>query len=465
VSGVGVLTFRAPGSDAERLLDNVIAEIEGRLRFILTEEGLEPVFGSEPFDPAERAIGSPALARLHLQHVIGRLPPVLVILLAGDVDAAVVAALVRYLDARVSPPLSVFLLAADEGGFAAHASALRASGELAALGRPHDSAVAAIRREDPRFAGFLSRVAGARSDGAGVRREAVFRDDLRRHHHLSVCPGGASQRSWRLEPLQALARHGITGSIVDREDVRRRASWLLGRGGDILDPRLLELQAACPRLGPGDLRDHAVALAIRDVADERLANTIALGSRLPSEAPPASVADILRAMRDPAGRVAVPIPTACDDDDAGALSQLLLQRASVTGPTGKFVDPAQRRAGHAATTVRIVGFAEGAWLLAPLSGSASLPPVDGVAVTALRIAFHLEESVAFVLESRAPAVVRGDAVSLPLGGAIPRWPADRAALIPGAHAERLASLLPACGFRVIAPSGPGSPSRRRKAAP
>jgi hypothetical protein len=460
VTAAGVLTFVPGGTDRDQRFRNDVAEIEGRLRFILTGKQLNPVFGGEPLHPGDRAITSPSLARLHLHHVVDGGACLLVLLLVGPVDPALVAAAVRYVDARVSPPLPLLLLAAAELGFAPHGPALAAAGELRAIGRDCEVHVAAIREDDPRFDDFYRRVDRTFEDAAAVRRDVRFRDDLRRHHHLSVCPRGGAPPSWRLPVLQALAAHGITASVADQDEVRANVRAILGSAGRLLDPRLVEARDRAGGLRPGDLVDHATALAVRDLAAERHASTVALGDRLPGGASPHAVAAILRSLRGPSGP-AIPVCTATGEDDAGAISQYLLQRASVDAAPGRFFDPQHVRPAHASATFAIRGLAGDHAILAVPPGGAGSELVAALGrepATAARLSFGAESALAAVLETRHPAEARGDELLLPLpttGQAVLHdWPGDRLALIPGRHEERLRALLAEARIAVTSPERP-----------
>lgn len=447
-----ILTLGPPGGAADAAFRNDVAEVEGRLRFILTGWHLAPVFGGEPCHPGDRLVTSLALGRLHLHHVVDAGACVLVLLLAGDVDARLAAEVVRYADARVRPPFPLFVLATREAGPGSKTSLLRVSGELRALGRAFDAADApAIREDDPAFHDWALRLESTRDAVRAVRRDLRFHDDLRRHHHLSVCPGGSSPASWRLPPMQALVRCGITASTAGTEEVERRARWLLGSGPTPLDPRLVEIREAGREGSPGTLAENAVALAIRDLADERLAFSVALGPVLPAAARPDRVAAILNLLRAPGGRLVMPLCAAAGDDDAGALSQHLLQRAALPPPDGRpFLDPARAPVTVVAATFRVDALEDGHVLLAPPDGAAgAMNALAGGEATAARLGFDAAAPFAACFEAGRVEVAGGRLrVPVPGGAAalLAGWPSDRLALVRGRCAGRLQALLDGIGI-------------------
>jgi hypothetical protein len=447
VSDIGVLTIVPGGTEKDQRFRNDVAEMEGRLRFILNGFGFNPVFGGEPMHPGDRVVSSLSLARLHLHHIVDAGASVLVLVLVGEVDADMTSAIVRYLDARVDPPPPIFLLGVEEMGFRPEPVVMRTSGELKALGRAHATGVGAVKKEDARFYAFFEGVEKARDDAVKVPREARFRDDLRRHHHLAVCPTSRAPLSWRLPPLHALAEHGITCGFVDPEEIRARVRWLLGAAIRPADPRLVEIMAKAPGVRPGDLATHAVAIAIRDLADEKLAFTVTLGTALPGAVSPERVASLLGAPEDPAGGVATPLCVSTQDDDAGAISQYLLQRASAGAVVQKYRDPQHVRPSDSAATFRIAGLTDGRVVLsipAALAGSALVRSLASGPVTGARVAFSSGSATAAVFESREPPAVQGSelhvALAAPASSLFAQWPTDRVALIPGRHADRLVSL-------------------------
>jgi hypothetical protein len=453
---VAILTLGSAGTGGDAAFRNDVAELEGRLRFIFTGWELAPVFGGEPCHPGDRVVTSLALGRLHLHHVVDAGACVLVALLAGDVDPRLLAEVVRYADARARPPFPLFVMAPGEIGPAARVSLLRAAGELRAIGREADVAfVPAIHEDDPAFHAWAGRVEASRDAARPSRgaRDVGFRDDLRRHHHLSVCPGNGAPPSWRLPPIHALAQCGITASVVDSQELERRARWLLGAGAAPLDPRL----AGKPGLhaGPGALAEGAVALAIRDLADERLAFSVALGPSLPSGASAERVALLLNHPRDAAGSLAMPLCAAPGDDDAGALTQHLLQRAALPPPDGRpFIDPARAPAAAVATTLRVEAIEDGHVVLGlpgGCDGNEVLSALAGASVTAARIGFGIGPPRAAWFEA-TPAQVAGGRVRVPVpgraDGLFQAWPADRAALVPARCGPRFEALLRGIGFEV-----------------
>src|SRR5262245_25285175 len=167
---VGILVVGPPRSFVDATLRNEVADLEGRLRFIMTGWALHPVFGGEPLHPDDRVIGSLALGRIHLHHLVEAEICVLLVFLVGAADASIAAGLVRYPAARVGPPLPLFVLGAADRP-AAFAATLRLSGELRAMRRPHEAACAAVREDDARFYAFSESVERARDSVRRIERD------------------------------------------------------------------------------------------------------------------------------------------------------------------------------------------------------------------------------------------------------------------------------------------------------
>lgn len=469
MSDVGILTFVPAGRDRDQGFRNDVAEIEGRLRFIFTGWHLNPVFGGEPFHPGDRAITSLALGRLHLHHVVDAGACVLLLLLVGDVDARMAAEVARYADARIRPAVPLFLLGVEEVG-GSLASALRVAGELRAMLRACDAAVAAIKEDDPGFHAFSKRIERSRDAVRSTRLDVRFQDDLRRHHHLSVCPGGSAPRSWQIPPLHALACAGITTGVVERDELERRTRWLIGAAAAPLDPRLVALRNRGATPTPGALSVHAAALAIRDLADERLATSVTLGGTLPAGASPEAVAAILNSLRDPSGRAATPLCVSTGDDEAAAITQHLLQRAALRAPEGQsFLDPGQVRPTAIAATFPIIAWGNGQARLAVspgIVGSEVFAALVGTSVTVARVGFGVGAPLVAILEPFGNSEVRDTELLLPtpdlVDEPLDQWPADRMTLIPGKHADRLEALVRGIGFEV---TKLGPPRRTSASAP
>jgi hypothetical protein len=269
--------------------------------------------------------------------------------------------------------------------------------------------------------------------------------------------------SWRLPAVAALKRCGITVSAVGADEVRRRVRWLLGTGPEPLDPRLADRPRGSVGSDPGALRDEAVALAIRDLADERLAFTVTLGSESLSGADSERVAAILGDLEDSAGRPAAPLSVSVGGDDAGALSQYLLQRATLEGEVRAFQDPQQRRPVHPARSFPILRlFEQSAALAVPeaLSQPGRFGSLADGPVTACRVSFGADGFSCALFESSGPPAVARSGISVPLPAAaeefVRRWPADRLTLVPGRHAERLVRLLRDSGFQAVSLAAAGT---------
>jgi hypothetical protein len=451
---VGILTFAGGPRAEDAAFRNDVAEIEGRLRFTYEGWHLHPVFGGEPFHPGDRAITSLRLGRLHVHHVIDAGACVLLLLLVGEVDARIVAEVVRYVDARMRPQVPLFVLGVDEAAAASSGAVLRVAGELRAIGRGHEAASAPVAEADPAFHAFSQRIEHARDAVRSARRDARFRDDLRRHHHLSICPGGTAPLSWRLPALQALAAAGITHGTAGLEEVARRARWILGAESAPLDPRLLARTPLKKPFGPGDLAERAVALAIRDLADERLASTLTLGPALPGAVSPARVAAWLDSLEGEDHAPASPLSTSTDDDDAAAITQFLLKRATLRlAPVVEFLDPQQLRPAALATTFAIAGWNEGRLRLrAPAGLRAPARQLAAVQVTAARVTFGVSGPAVMAFEGSTEPGVKEDELVLacpaPADRLLEAWPADRLSLIPGAWGDALERLAGGAGFAV-----------------
>ncbi len=451
----GILTFLPPGWRSDVTRRNDLFALEERLRFTLSGWQLAPALGGEPFHPDEHFVDSISAARLQLHHLLERDVRVIVLFFPQTGGGRAATALVRYLDAIVSPPLPVVLLGFDglDGG---SGEAACVSAELRLVHRRHSVHVATVQESDRAFGAFGDDVEVLRDEARKFEVRMAFRDDLRRHHHLRIAPSDQVPLHWQIPRADAHEKVGISVTSVDAAEFHRRVREILRADGRPIDPRLL--RAIAIDCHPTEPAHRAAVLVARDLADECHAQSVALGPQLGSRLSGARIATGISQLTGPDGTAWPSIAAVADGDDAGALTQAILQRA-LPEPTlrapSRFNDPGQLRPARAAATLTIRHFADGEMIL---DGAPWQVP-DGAtsnSLTCARVVFAPEGPRLFHLQAAplSPGPIDGTwrlCVKHSRAALLRAWPSDRITLIAGDCAARVAELARSCGLSAHSP--------------
>ncbi len=352
-----------------------------RLLADLHEAGVRAVPAGGPYHPRERVAVDLPLGRRLLHAGIAAGADVPVFHVVGDPDAFLIDGLVRYLDAVVSPSPPVVIAVGSAGGARGFGAALRAREALLSRGRT--CLLVRISEADRRWIDTF-RAVDAATHGAG----ATFNETLplRRHVHVRWVLEAPDHEGRFLDGTTLLRDFGMRcvtrGYSTVREAARRHPDHATATeaGRRLLVARAALIQAR--NEGAGSVT-FPRGLEKEDVATLR--STFAAADDR--------------------------IPFGLDGDDPGALTSLIVQRA--TTPLRPLAFHAEGRRG----TAPIPDTPATPELLEPVTESDTLARLG-----------RTPAGWTLAVKCRRP----GDDA-----GWLSEWPSDRAARIPGDRADAL----------------------------
>ncbi len=367
--------------------DSVRAEVACAVSIFksrLESRGIPCVLAGGPYHPAERIAAHPALARRLLHAGIEGGSTFLVIHIVGEASSEVIDHLVRYLDAIVSPPRPVLLVANTDRGSAPLAAALRARETLGIRNR----SVVLTTWSDSSCSEAIELIRQAEISSSASPPVRAWSLPLRTHVHLRLVQSPSDAPGWRLDAAELRRKSGA--SIVEHawSDLVHTANQASPLGA---------------LLAPSEhLR---IAATLRDVLREAHAGSVTL---------PALERELEQFLVDYLDALPESPPVGLDGDDFGALSGLLLTRSASDTTHMPFHAGGRRKVGSHARCWRP--------LVEPT-------PFKAATTTFVRWVRHLTGDHVYVAVATPVAFVQ-----LVRSG---RWPSDRAHGSTGDHRANL----------------------------